>query len=238
MSTGKKPKGTPGEKKVPHSTYFEVRNGCADCGYKAGEVHGVIGHYIDTHKPCLFEYTDGELQCKYCACDVEKIWRGYIALWDRDWMLRYALICQEHLESVDQIQVGLMVKLTRHKNPISPLVIRAEPCLERQLPGKPPYNQPVDTELLCLRLWQDAALEEWVRQKRLKTNTTLPKGVAVDKDNRPFAPGTQAAAKRAGAKVTTEKAANDALDATLEKLKRRAAVLGAVPSTNGKHDAT
>src|SRR5262245_26285969 len=166
MSTGSRPEKGSLEKRTVHATYLKVPNGGMECGYKAGEMHGVVGHRTHAHQPCVRDITKGKLECPYCAAGLQPVWRGYVPLWDRDWTLRYVLIGKEYFETVDVIPHRSQLVLTRAKNPISPIVIRQELKLVRNLPDKEPWSSPVDMEEICLTLWKNAELEQWVRSNR------------------------------------------------------------------------
>jgi hypothetical protein len=232
MATGRKPNSRPGEKKKIHATHFKVPNGGMECGYKAGDMHGVNGHRTHAHQPCLKLYTNGEMECPYCNAGLEPMWRGYVPVWDRDWTLRYALIGEEIFESVDIIPRGAQVVLTRAKNPISPLVIRQETKLVRSLPDKEPWTQPVCMEDICLLLWKLPALTAWVHRER-ELRSALPAGVAVKSDGKAFSPPMQAAAKRNGSRVVKEEEAIPFSEA-LNRVKALEEA-GKLPKPNGNH---
>lgn len=219
MSTGSRPQKGAHEKTKKHATYLRVPNGCSECCYKAGETHGVVGHRTHAHQPCLKDITHGKLECTYCSAGLQPVWRGYVPLWDRDWTLRYSLIGEEYFETVEVIPVRSQVVVSRAKNPISPLVIRQEVKLVRELPDKEPWNKPIDMEELCLCLWKIPQLTEWVYANRTKAET-LRAGTAKREDGKPFSPMNQAAAKRNGAPVDPP-LVSDILKDRLSKVKAR-----------------
>jgi hypothetical protein len=232
MGTGKKPQNRPGQKARVHATYLKVACGSQECGYKAGELHGVEGHRTYAHQPCCAAITGGAIDCAYCAAGLQAEWRGYVPLWDRDWTLRYVLIGPEIFESVDIIPRSSQVVVSRAKNPISPLVIRQETKLVRSLPDKEPWTQAVDMEEICLTLWKLPALTAWVMKERAK-QPPLPKGKAVRTDGKPYTPVMQAAAKRNGATVRPESEAAPLSDA-LNRVKALEEA-GKIPAANGSH---
>lgn len=161
MATGERPAPRQHRSCQPHATNLKVANGTKEAGWIAGEMHGVNGHRAGTHQPCVFRITEGKVQCPYCVANLPLVWRGYVPIWDRDWALRYALINEEYMLSVDAIPVGSQVVVSRAKNPISPLIIREEKHGFRALPDKPPFNKPICTRDICLLLWQNDALNRW-----------------------------------------------------------------------------
>jgi hypothetical protein len=167
MSTGSRPDPTKQKEAYLHASYLNVKTGQKDAGYKAGEVYGCFGHRTYAHKPCVKEITHGELTCPYCVAGLVPEWRGYVPIWDRDWALRYNLIGYEIFESVDAIPHRAQVSISRAKNPISPLIIREELCLTRELPNKAPWNELVDMERVCLALWKEEPLTRWVMSHRV-----------------------------------------------------------------------
>jgi len=182
MATGAKP--DPGKRKTGslHASYLRVANGQQERGYKAGEVYGCFGHRTYVHKPCAREITSSELPCAFCAAGLVPEWRGFLPLWDRDWGLRYVLIGYDYFETADAIPFRAQLTVTRHKNPISPVVPRAEKCLTRELPEKAPWNEPIDMELLCLTLWKEPALEKWILADRLTRVSTSDNPLSLGTD--------------------------------------------------------
>lgn len=168
MHKGKAP--DPRKKKIqqPHASYMKVANGTKEPGYKAGELYGCYGHRTHANQPCVYDITDGALQCAYCGAGMVAEWRGYVPVWDRDWVLRYVLVNEEYFLSVDAIPVGAQVVMARAKNPISPLVMRQETCLTRTLPNTEPFNKPVNMLDICLLLWKNQPLNEWFRKQGAK----------------------------------------------------------------------
>jgi hypothetical protein len=165
MAKGKPP--DPRKKKIQqtHATYLPVASGAKEPGYKAGELFGCYGHRTSANQPCVFDITDGALQCPFCAANMDPVWRGYVPVWDRDWALRYVLVNEEYFVSVDAIPVGAQVLILRGKNKISPLVIRQEVCLTRPLPDQAPFNKPVNMFAVCQLLWKNAALNKWAAEQ-------------------------------------------------------------------------
>lgn len=167
MAKGKKP--DPSKKKIcqTHATYLKVPPGKKEPGYKAGEMYGCYGHRTHANQPCVFDMTDGVLQCPYCGAGLTAEWRGYVPVWDRDWTLRYVLVNEEYFFTVDAIAIGAQVVMSRAVNPISPLVIREENCLTRKLPDHEPYNKPVDMLSICQLLWKNEPLNRWFSSQKI-----------------------------------------------------------------------
>lgn len=167
MARGRKP--DPSKKKIqqPHASYLKVTCGTKEPGYKAGEMYGCYGHRTHANQPCVSDITECALQCPYCAANMCPEWRGYVPVWDRDFVLRYVLVNEEYFISVDAIPIGAQVVMSRAKNPISPLVMRQETCLTRQLPACEPFNKPVDMLSICLLLWKNEALNRWFANQKV-----------------------------------------------------------------------
>ena len=161
MTTGKRPpKRGEGQRRRP-GTYLKVGPGCQESAFIGGEVFGCPGHWIHSHQPCCYALTDGQLSCKYCAAEVPSIWRGYLPLWDIDWKARYVLIDEEILPAVEAMQWRSVVRLSRGRNPISPLLVRPDRDNQRVLPDREPWNQPLSGLQMALILWQDDTLTQW-----------------------------------------------------------------------------
>jgi hypothetical protein len=86
-----------------------------------------------------------------------------------------------------------------------------------------------------LRVWGLPELIDWYQRTQQPSDTalTLPPGVAVRDDGKPYSPALQGAAKRWGADVVTDGPPAELYDAAVDRLKAHAAA-AAKPSTNGK----
>lgn len=224
MGRGQAPDPRKRKNTHPHATYLKVGNGCKEPGYMAGPVFGCYGHRTSAHKPCVELITQGELTCALCAAGWEAEWRGYVGIWDRDWTLRYALIGEDYYPSVDAIPHREQVVCSRGKNAISPLVIRTEKLLTREIPNRSPWDVEIDMLEICLSLWKDGPLAAWfTKQKTLKPAKTedepkLPNG-------KPFSPMYKAAAKRYSG-PPKEAPVGDALNGALSRVKARESMNG------------
>ena len=230
MSTGRRPDPRRKKSATIHGTYLKVPNGGKEVGYLAGELYGCYGHRTHAHQPCLHDLTEGALTCQYCAAGMVPDWRGYVPLWDRDYTLRYVLIGEEYYESVNMIPHRAQIVVTRAKNPISPLVIRAgELVLTRGLPDREPWASEVDMSALCRVLWKCGALDAWWALTQAKQ---LP-GVGSSPPLSPakFSPMMRAAAKRVNG-LTEPKTINEVF---VEAIRRGDAP--PEPKPNGKHKA-
>lgn len=226
MATGRKPRKTAHEIRTPHTRYLQVANGATELGYKAGEVFGVNGHHVGTHKPCVHDLTEGKQQCAYCGSGFPLVFRGYLPVWDRDFTLRYVLICEDILESVDAIPFREQITMSRAKNKISPLIVRHERRLTRDLPVKEDWQKPIDMGPICCVLWKTPELYPFCVAS---TPTPTQKTVAVTDKGKPFSPMMQQAAKKNGAAVKPLDE-EDVIAPLKNALERMKAV-----SPNGKH---
>jgi hypothetical protein len=228
MSKGQRPNPQRRRGSTPHSTNFKVDNGKTDVGYLAGECYGCNGHRTYAHKPCHRFLTEGELSCPLCASGMVPEWRGYVPVWDRDFALRYALINETYLESVDMIPFGAQVVLSRAKPVKSPLVIRAaEDRLMRALPDKLPYNTPVDMYAICRLLWKDPVIDAWYATTHARDAGRAASAPPLNPTD--FGPMYRAAAQRAN-EVSEQQRVNEEFAASV----RRGAPTNE-PKPNGKH---
>lgn len=227
MATGRRPDPKRRKTTHVHASYLKCGNGESHPGWKAGEVFGCYGHRTAAQQPCVSDLTNDELPCPFCTSGLEPMWRGYVPIWDRDWTLRYVLIGEDVFDSVDSIPHRGRLTVCRHKNPISPLVVRPEekPVLLRELPERAPWTTPIDMLAVCLTLWKHAALTAWVEADRAKRPSDVEKPKRSDK--KPFSPMVEAGARKF-TPVSRDKPQVDAVDKPL------AEVFGRLASLNGK----
>lgn len=234
MATGRKPNPARRKNSLPHTTNFKVPNGTKEGAYIAGEMFGCYTHRTHASKPCITDITDDALVCPYCRAGVESTWRGYVPLWDRDWCLRYALINEDFFASVDAIPHRSKVMVSRAKNPISPLIIRQEEFLFRELPNTSPWRDPVCALSICLRLWEEPLLDKWFAEHPQQMLKGKP---AVAAEEKPAPAATKkikpAAVVKPFVGATSPPDTADTIAATgariMSRLKERAA-------KNGTHD--
>lgn len=194
MATGRKPASGRKKTNQPHATNLKVPNGGKEAAYKAGEMHGVNGHRTHAHQPCVWDISEGELKCPYCEAGLDLVWRGYVPLWDRDWTLRYVLVNDEYLYSVDAIPIRAQVVVSRAKNPISPIVVREEKHGFKALPDTPPFNVDVCMRDICLLLWKNELLNRWYAKTDVsQLMASLPKPIGMKMPAKANPPIDQAA---------------------------------------------
>lgn len=180
MATGKKPDPSKRKCIAPHSNYFKCDNGKKLGAYMAGELYGCETHRTFATQPCVASISDNALPCLMCHGGMVPEWRGYVPLWDCDWTLHHALINRDYFDTVDAIPHRAKVSVSRAKNPISPLVIRDEPMLVRELPNRAPWNEKVDMLAVCLTLWKNPDLTRWCEANIAK----VPAVIEEKKDTR------------------------------------------------------
>lgn len=231
MGRGRRP--DPRKRKVAHasSTYLEVPNKTKAGGWKAGEVYGLYCHHVGNTKPCADDVTNGGLECSYCKLGIDQVFRAYLPLWDRDYNLRHVLIGQDVFEAADRIPFRHTMTLSRALASRAPLVVNDEPLFVRLLPDGPPWNAPVDMLTICLTLWNDDPITQWLKLEKLPT--AVEKGNEQLKSNgEKFGPMTAAAARRFAPPVKPEEPSS-VDDAAREALRKM--VASAKPSGNGSH---
>lgn len=227
MASGKRPDPRRRKTSHPHASYLAVKPGEKRGAFLAGELYGCYGHRTHAQQPCVNDITTGELQCPYCASGLIPEWRGYVPLWDVDFQLRYVLIGEEIFDSVDLIKHRAKVVVMRAKNPISPLIVREETLLTRELPNKAPYSEPIAMLKVCLTLWKNDALTKWCESRwPLAMGGTGGEVVKVD---RPPAVKPYTA-------PTDDGAVAPAVDVVMQRLKNKAAHLKPSTNGNGKHE--
>lgn len=233
MGSGKKPDPRRKKFQAPHSTYLKVECGKTYGGWSAGEYYGCYAHRVGNTKPCCANITDDAMECPYCVSGMEAVWRAWVPVWDVDWTLRHVLIGEEIAPSVDAIPFRAKVSLSRHKNPISPMVVREDAkSVNRELPAVLPWAWPVPMLAVCLVLWDIPALTRWCEDKNLlalgaPAAPTLP-------DAKPIKmPAKANVAKAFKASEVKEIEVGALLNGTLNRVKALEAAGKVTP--NGKH---
>lgn len=233
MARGKKPDPSKQKTSAPHTRNFKVDNGKTLGAYIAGEMYGCETHRTFAAQPCLASLTEDALPCPFCSSGLISEWRGYVPLWDRDWTLHHALINKDYCETVDCIPWRAKVSVSRNKNPISPLVIRDEPMLTRELPNRAPWSLKVNMLAVCLTLWKQPELTRWFEKHHPEELVIQTEAVEVVPAPTPVLKKKQPAAvvkpyAPAAGPADTPETIHETGTRILNRLKERAA-------TNGNH---
>lgn len=154
------PQEGPGQP-VERWVYLPVPLGGTEMGFLAGPVLGIYCHTVGKRsKPCRALVSDGALSCPLCG-KVERVWRGYVPIYDRDLTNRFVVIPREYFETVSLIERFSQVKLYRGKPATSPVVIRAENWRTTPIPQNCARDRLPDLVPTLLRMWRDDELSRW-----------------------------------------------------------------------------
>jgi len=147
--------------------YLTIENGTTTCGFLAAYPLGVWCHHASGSKPCLIRFTSGTLRCPRCNPDKPAEWRGFVALWDREYVPRFVIVTGEYYESILEIPIGSLVKVSRGKAKYSPCVIRPDPWRTLPLPPSPNRSAEVDLLPSLMRQWKIPELTLWWVEHRV-----------------------------------------------------------------------
>lgn len=147
--------------KVARWLYWTVPTGGSANGFIAGSTVGVWCHWVGRSKPCRRLTSDGALSCSLCAAGEEPVWRGYVPIYDPQYVRRIVVITADHAESVREIPLHAQVKMRRGRNKHDPLIITPDLWRITPLPDSPERSGPADIVPALLRMWRDAELIEW-----------------------------------------------------------------------------
>lgn len=223
-----------------HFRYVETGFGKRWEAYVAGPCYWCIAHTSERTKPCLKWFTDGELHCPKCKNPEPPKMTGYLPLYRQvDGCPVLIVVYEQERQYIDKFTLHQRIIVGKEGEQGSSNWVRgalsAEPKWQTTSPWRQHEQEVFHT---CLAMWKLPELEAWLHRpaKRSDNAVSLPDGVAVDDAGKPFAPETQAAAKRAGASVVNTPEAKDALDEAMRKLKERAGVLKPSKNGTGKHE--
>lgn len=161
--------------------YLPVPNGTTAVGYLAGYPLCCKTHHNNGTKPCRKWMSAHVLQCPFCNDGHEPDDRAYVPIWSREYLGQFVVVPYAYVESIREISLHAQVKLTRAKNPKTPVVIREEVWSPRPLPLTAGRREPVDLmEVLVRRIWRDKELERYADSVTATvTATTAAKPSAV-----------------------------------------------------------
>lgn len=147
--------------RVARWLYWPIPNGGTACGFLAGPVVGVWSHWVGRSKPCRRLTSDGALSCALCSDGEDPVWRGYLPVYDPQYVRRIVVITADHAESVREIPLHAQVKMKRGKNKHDPCVVTADLWRTTPLPDSPDRSAPADIVPALLRMWRDVELIQW-----------------------------------------------------------------------------
>jgi len=162
MLTSRKPENRP-EKKREYWDRLAVEPNAKHYAWVAGPCFGAWVHFVgDQSKPCCTMLTDSRVQCKYCSPGNKPVWRGYIPLYDSDYVRRFVVIGESYYEMASTLKHLEQVIVQRGKRKIDPVQIRPHTWRTAPIPATPDRQTPVDIkDFLVAVLWSDDALARW-----------------------------------------------------------------------------
>lgn len=230
-------KAAPGEgakKARTHFGYVSTTPGKSWFGWIAGPCYWCVCHTAGASKPCLDWMTRGEIACPRCAQPKPPEEIGYQPLYrDVDGRPVMVIVHNYSREQVDALKFRQFVTVARGTDSADPVMVSGVPGKQTWYHSTlPERQQHADLTETLLRVWGIQELCAWHAQQS-DTALSLTPGVAVKDDGHPYSPEMQAAARRAGAEVTTDQQAVAEYDAIIDRLKQK--FPPPQPSGNGKH---
>lgn len=141
--------------------YQPIANGASVTGWKAGQPVGVYTHFSGGTKPCRRRMTGSALVCPFCEANQSPIWRGYVPYYDPEYVRRFVLISEDHLEACEEIGHLSQIRISRAKGSRQPVVMSACNWRVASIPPSKDREQPVDLMPFLLKLWKDEELAKY-----------------------------------------------------------------------------
>jgi hypothetical protein len=238
---GKKAAPGSGGRRRTHFCYVPTPNGHKWPAHVAGPCHWVLGHEVNRKsKVCPAWFTDDELTCEWCSPINAPIEIGYQPLYRQaDGKPVLVVVKDPERPDIDKLKFHGRVIVAREREASAGLYVRTalekEPLYQSTLPER---HAVPDITHSMLALWGIPAVKAWYSRTQFQSDNpmSLPPGVAVKDDGRPYSPGMQAAAKRYGADVVQDGPFAEEYEELLNRVKQKEGV--ATPSKNGKHKRT
>jgi hypothetical protein len=233
------PNAAPGEGPVrayTHFRYVGTPTGGRWNAWVAGPCQWFIAHTKGKSKPCLEKMTKGVLSCPRCAQVAQPQMIGYLPLY-RQVDAANVLVIVYELERpfVDVLETHQRVQIGREDEQSDSVWVRAALSPEPKWQTTQPERKvAADCTETLLRMWAIPELTQWYRECCQPSDNamSLPTGVAVRPDGKPFSPMMQAAAKRHGADVVGVPDTAATFDAAYAKMAAKKAALDK-PGENG-----
>lgn len=157
--------------------YLAIPNGTTAVGYLAGYPVCCKTHHNNGTKACRKWMSKHTLQCVYCNDGHEPEDKAYVPFWSREYLGQFVLIPYAYVESVREIKLHSQIKLSRHKNPKSPVIIREELWSAKSMPVNDTRREPADLmPVLVRRIWKDKELERYADSvvAQITANSAIP----------------------------------------------------------------
>lgn len=186
MSTGFRPEPSERKQSVGRWLYLPIANGASVGAYTAGPIALAPTHYVNQTRPCRAKMSHAKLVCPFCETHQEVTWRGYVPLYDRDFVRRFVLISLDYLEAAELVELHQQVKCVRGKNKRDAVIVRGEQWTPTALPVTQERRDPQDIWPFLLRMWKDQELAIEVRRIQAAplpgTVKDIPAAIAARKD--------------------------------------------------------
>ena len=139
-----------------------------DCSW-VGPVHGLQTHHLDQTKPCLKDFTGGDLDCPYCAHHVAKRWRGYCPAVDFSGKQIVFLVGRQAGQLLELVAAGTVLTFKRGSWETAPVVFETfktaiKTPIGRRFTGDGVYAKGVDLTPWLVRLWEIPELNRWFQK--------------------------------------------------------------------------
>ncbi len=208
MFESRKPRGQ--RSTVPYWNTIKLAPGKQWLGWRAGPTVGVESHWQFGCRVCRGDLTDGALACPMCTAlewrpgtTRPTRFRAYMPLWDEAGVRTVAIISETYFRLSEEVKPAGRCVVTKILSRGCPLRVDPRPDMDR--PGflSGAERQPQDLRPWLLRVWKDAELEAWVREragpqraKGKQSIVTPTTEIVMDHDaiNRRFAAATKASA--------------------------------------------
>lgn len=125
----------------------------------------------------------GALPCPFCDTGRAPEYKAYVPFYSAQYIAQFVIIPYEYVESVREIALHAQIKVSRHKNPKSPCVVKEELWTPKKLPLTDSREGKVNLmSFLVLRLWKDDELKQYaINISSQKTETKLEEKSAGSK---------------------------------------------------------
>jgi len=162
-----------------------VEGGSTFNAWIAGDMIGVLCHWIYRSVPCHFELTNGALSCPHCKTHPAIHWNGYLPLYKESHRPTVVVIREVSRANVEKLTVYSPVRVGRGKKKGSAITVVESTWSKRFVPPRG-EKLPPDIRRWLLRLWKDDELEKWVTANPVKDPTgaeMIDKLIAADEGN-------------------------------------------------------
>jgi hypothetical protein len=174
------------EGKAASWSFLKLANGGSSNAWIAGDVFGCFVHFFEQSKPCLWEFTDGQLNCPFCRSRPRCEWRGYVPLYSPSGKPCFTIITADHFPTIEPLPLFSAVTISRGGTKFDTATITPSKWANAYPVGRAGRARGADILPGLLLLWKVPELTTWVAEQARRRAADSPVDEVIEARDGPI----------------------------------------------------